>query len=167
VIALLNAYWAGRSNRRYIHIVVPAGVTLAAMVILASVTNTAVRYAAMCIMLSGNSAYSLVMTWLVNTLGRPASKRASALSVVSTLATINHLYNAFIFRGMSQDMTLYRPIQIPKTDSSLCRRLRTPLRHAHCDHGRFRLGRHRGSDGHATNARAREPQTRLRDSRLR
>ena len=69
------------------------------MVILASVSNLAVRYTAMCFMLSGNSAYPLVMTWQVNTIGRPATKRASALAVVSALATINHVYNPFVFRG--------------------------------------------------------------------
>jgi len=99
ICAIANAYWAGRSNRRYIHIVIPTAVTLVALVLLTAVTNNAARYFAMCLMLAGSSSHPIVLTWLANTCMQPAAKRASAVSIACAIATINHLYNPFLFRG--------------------------------------------------------------------
>lgn len=98
VATFANAWHADRTGERYLHVVLPLCVSLAAFVLAASTTATAPRYAAMMLMpASFYPGYIVVLAWISNCLPRPPAKRAAALALVNAVSNATSIYASYMY----------------------------------------------------------------------
>lgn len=98
ITTFINAYHSGTTSERFYHICGGTLVALAAFIIAAATLNTAARYFAMMIMLSGvYCAYTILLTWIPKVIPRPASKRAVALAFVNALSNSASIWTSYLY----------------------------------------------------------------------
>lgn len=96
--ALFNAWHADRTGERYLHIVLPLVVTMAAFILAATTTSLAPRYVAMMLMVPGiYTAFVIVLAWISNTLPRPPAKRATALAACNAVSNLSSIYASYMY----------------------------------------------------------------------
>jgi len=83
---LINGWHSDKTQERYLHIVIPMGVTVIAMIIAVSTLNTAGRYIAMCLMpTSFYAAGIIILSWIAGSIPQPKVKRAIAISLINAV----------------------------------------------------------------------------------
>jgi len=98
ITASLNAWHADKTGERFLHIVLPLCVSLIAFILAAATTKTAPRYIAMMLMPpSFYMSFVVTLTWISNTLVRPASKRAASLALINCLSNTTSIYASYMY----------------------------------------------------------------------
>ncbi|AOW00785.1 major facilitator superfamily domain-containing protein [Yarrowia lipolytica] len=98
ILVPLNSWHADKTGERLYHIIVPFSVTIASFVIAAATLNTAARYFAMCIMISSiYMGFVVTLTWMSNTIPRPAAKRGVAIALMNCLSNTTSIWNAYLY----------------------------------------------------------------------
>ncbi|CAG9942846.1 unnamed protein product [Clonostachys rosea f. rosea IK726] len=100
ICMLINGYFSDRRGKRYIHIVCPLAVGVAANIIAVSTLNIAARYAAM--MLMPGSIYAavvVVLSWITGTLNQPALKRAASIAAINAVANSVNIWTSYLYRS--------------------------------------------------------------------
>ncbi|KAG2065552.1 MFS general substrate transporter [Suillus decipiens] len=72
---------------RFWHIAGPLLVGAAGFILAISTMNTAIRYLSLFLMSQNTVAYVVCLTWVMNTFSQSQSKRATAIALISTMAT--------------------------------------------------------------------------------
>ncbi|KAJ6443389.1 MFS general substrate transporter [Purpureocillium lavendulum] len=102
VIVLACCFSSDLLNERPKHIMAMGAMSTIALIITAAVTNSKARYAFLAIGASGIWACSpLTLSYLSNTICRPAEKRAVAIGVVNALANLSSVYGSYIWPSNS------------------------------------------------------------------
>ncbi|KAL2127173.1 hypothetical protein VTI74DRAFT_11209 [Chaetomium olivicolor] len=102
VIVLGCCFSSDLLNERPKHIMAMGAMSTIALIITATVTNSKARYAFLAIGASGIWACSpLILSYLSNTICRPAEKRAVAIGVVNALANLSSVYGSYIWPSNS------------------------------------------------------------------
>lgn len=87
-------------EERFLHIVLPLCVTVAANIIAVSTTNTAARYTAMMLMpASFYSSSTVLLSWISGSITQPAVKRASAIALINAVVNTNNIWTSYIYFG--------------------------------------------------------------------
>lgn len=98
VLVPLNSWHADKTGERCWHIVLPFCVTIASFIIAAATLNTGARYFAMCIMIpSIYMGFVVTLTWMSNTIPRPAAKRGVALALMNCLSNTTSIWNSYLY----------------------------------------------------------------------
>lgn len=98
ITASLNAWHADRTGERFLHIVIPLCVSVVAFILAVATTSTAPRYVAMMLMPgSFYPAFVVILAWISNTLGRPASKRAAAIALINCVSNLTSIYASYMY----------------------------------------------------------------------
>lgn len=98
LVAMAVSRNADRTRERYLHLTLPLCVSIAGFIISAATTQIASRYFAMMIMLPGvYTAFILSMSWIANTIPRPAAKRAAALALANAIANCSSIYSPYLY----------------------------------------------------------------------
>ncbi|OAQ61101.1 MFS general substrate transporter [Pochonia chlamydosporia 170] len=98
VIVLVCSFSSDLLKERPKHIMTMAGIATVALTIVAAVENNKARYAFLAIGASGVWACStLTLSYLSNTICRPAEKRAVAIGLVNALANLSSVYGSYIW----------------------------------------------------------------------
>ncbi|UNI15667.1 hypothetical protein JDV02_002178 [Purpureocillium takamizusanense] len=102
VIVLACCFSSDLLNERPKHIMAMGAMSTVALIITAAVTDSKARYAFLAIGASGIWACSpLTLSYLSNTICRPAEKRAVAIGVVNALANLSSVYGSYIWPSNS------------------------------------------------------------------
>jgi MFS family permease len=98
ITTFANAWHADRTGERFFHISAPLCLAVATFIIAAATTNTAARYTAMMLMISGlYSGYTTALAWISNTLPRPPAKRAAALAFINAVSNCSSIYASYLY----------------------------------------------------------------------
>lgn len=98
ITAMANAWHADRTGERYFHITIPLYVAVAAFIIAACTTTVGPRYLSMMLMPpSMYASFVVALTWISNTLPRPASKRAAALAAINAVSNTSSIYASYMY----------------------------------------------------------------------
>ncbi|KAF2683718.1 pantothenate transporter liz1 [Lentithecium fluviatile CBS 122367] len=98
ITTYLNAWHADRTGERFLHIVLPLCVGVAAFVLCAATHSIAARYVAMMLMVPGvYTGYVVALAWISNSLPRPASKRAAALAFINAVSNTSSIYASYMY----------------------------------------------------------------------
>jgi sugar phosphate permease len=93
-------FHSDKRQERYLHIVIPLAVTVAANIIAVATTNTGARYFAMmmlpCSMYSGST---IVLSWISNTLSQPAAKRAAGIALINAIVNTPNIWCSYLYFG--------------------------------------------------------------------
>ncbi|KAF2735634.1 pantothenate transporter liz1 [Polyplosphaeria fusca] len=111
ITTYLNAWHADRTGERFFHIVLPLCVGVVAFILCAATHSVAPRYVAMMLMVPGvYTGYVVALTWISNSLPRPASKRAAALAFINAISNTSSIYASYMYpqpKGKAQpDLTV-------------------------------------------------------------
>lgn len=87
-----NARHADLTGERYLHIVLPFCVSIAAFILAAATTGIAPRYVAIMFMPTLYAGYVVGLAWICNTIPRPPAKRAAALAAINAVSNIANIY---------------------------------------------------------------------------
>lgn len=94
----INGWHADRTNDRFYHVSVPLLVTILSMVIAIATTSTGARYFAIMIMPGSFYASAIVtLTWISQSMPRPAAKRAAALAYINSFANTPNIWCSVSF----------------------------------------------------------------------
>lgn len=100
ITMLINGFHSDKTGERYLHIVLPLLVTLAANVIAISTLNTGARYTAMLLMPSSFYAgYNVLLSWITGTLNQPVAKRASAIALTISVCNTSNVWTPYLYGG--------------------------------------------------------------------
>lgn len=97
ICVYLNALHADKTGERFYHITIPLATGMAAFIIGAATNNIPARFFAMFIMASSYAGYVIILSWMSNSIPRPAYKRAVALALINCIANTGNLAGAYIF----------------------------------------------------------------------
>jgi hypothetical protein len=98
ITTYLNAWHADRTGERFLHIVIPLCVGVVAFILCAATHSTAPRYVAMMLMVPGvYTGYVVALTWISNSLPRPAAKRAAALAFINAISNTSSIYASYMY----------------------------------------------------------------------
>ncbi|OLN93049.1 putative transporter C1002.16c-like protein 13 [Colletotrichum chlorophyti] len=98
ITTCLNAWHADRTGERYLHIVIPLCVAMAAFILGAATHSVAPRYVSMMLMVPGiYSGYTTALAWISNTLPRPPAKRAAALAFINAVSNCSSIYASYLY----------------------------------------------------------------------
>ncbi|KZF24045.1 MFS general substrate transporter [Xylona heveae TC161] len=98
LVVFANAWHADRTGERYLHVVIPLIVAIAAFILAAATTGTAPRYVSMMIMVPAfYSAFVVVLTWISNSIPRPPAKRAAALATINAVSNTASIYASYMY----------------------------------------------------------------------
>ncbi|XXH04002.1 hypothetical protein Hte_010411 [Hypoxylon texense] len=98
IATFINAWHADRTGERYLHIMWPLVVAMAAFILAAATTSLAPRYVAMMLMVPGvYSAFVVALAWISNTLPRPPAKRAAALAFINAVSNASSIYASYMY----------------------------------------------------------------------
>lgn len=98
VATYLWARHADKTGERFYHVVSPLGVSLISFIIAASTMNTGARYFAMCIMIpSLYCSFTVILTWMSNSMPRPPVKRAIAIAIMNCLSNSTSIWNSYLY----------------------------------------------------------------------
>lgn len=98
IAVIVNAWHADKTGERYLHVIIPEMVAMAAFIIAAATTATAPRYFAMMFMVAGiYSGYVVVLAWVSNTMPRPPAKRAVALAWINAVSNTSSIYASYMY----------------------------------------------------------------------
>ncbi|KAI5480096.1 hypothetical protein MNV49_001756 [Pseudohyphozyma bogoriensis] len=100
VCMMINGWHSDKTQERFLHIVIPLVVAVAANVIAVSTLNTAARYTAM--MLMPTSLYSsaiVTLSWITGSLTQPAIKRAVAIAVINASCNSPNVWTPFLYKA--------------------------------------------------------------------
>lgn len=93
-------FHSDKKQERYLHIVIPLAVTVAANIVAVSTTNTGARYFAMmllpCSMYSGST---IVLSWISNSLAQPAAKRAAGIALINAIVNTPNIWCSYLYFG--------------------------------------------------------------------
>lgn len=98
VFMLANGFHSDRTQERFLHIVCPLCVTLAANVVAVATTNIAARYIAM--MLLPGSFYGaavVVLSWIAGSLSQPPAKRAAAIAFINAVCNTPNVWGSYLY----------------------------------------------------------------------
>ncbi|KAJ5739376.1 hypothetical protein N7533_012160 [Penicillium manginii] len=98
IAMIINGFHSDKKQERYLHIVCPMIVCLAANIIAVSTLNTAARYVAM--MLLPGSFYSagvVVLSWIAGTISQPSIKRASAIAIINSVCNTPNVWGSYLY----------------------------------------------------------------------
>ncbi|KAI1842536.1 hypothetical protein JX265_012652 [Neoarthrinium moseri] len=97
---LINGFHSDKTQERFLHIVIPLCITLAANVIAVSSLNIAARYTAMMLLpASFYSAAVVILSWITGSLSQPSIKRASAIALINSLCNTPNVWGSYIYFG--------------------------------------------------------------------
>ncbi|KAF2726383.1 retrograde regulation protein 2 [Polychaeton citri CBS 116435] len=100
ITTFANAWHADKTGERFLHIVIPLVVGIAAFILAACTTSMAPRYVAMMIMLSGlYCGYVIILSWISNSIPRPPAKRAAALALINAVSNSSSIYASYLYSG--------------------------------------------------------------------
>lgn len=89
---------SGKYNERTWHITVAKAIAIVGFVLGCATLNVATRYVAMFIFSLGTYAVnSIVLGWVGSTCGQTKEKKASALSIVNTIANISFIWTPYLW----------------------------------------------------------------------
>lgn len=98
IVTFANAWHTDRTGERYFHITLPLYISVAAFIIAAATTGTAPRYLSMMLMVPAfYSAYVVSLSWISNTIPRPASKRAAAIAAINCVSNAASIYASYMY----------------------------------------------------------------------
>ena len=98
ITTFLNAWHADKTGERFWHITLPLWLAIITFIISAATTNTAARYTAIMLMISGlYSGYTTALAWISNTLPRPPAKRAAALGFINAVSNCASIYASYLY----------------------------------------------------------------------
>ena len=98
ITAFTNAWHADQTGERYFHATLPLYVAVASFILAAATTSTAPRYVAMMLMVPGvYTGYVIALSWISNTIPRPAAKRAAALAAINAVSNTSSIYASYMF----------------------------------------------------------------------
>ena len=98
IVCGLVSWSADRTNERYWHTVGPLAASLIGFVIACATEGIGPRYFGAMIMLPGiYTGFSLSITWVANTIYRPASKRAAAVAFNNAFSTLCSIYGSYLY----------------------------------------------------------------------
>lgn len=111
ITTYLNAWHADRTGERFLHIVLPLTVAVAAFILAAATHAVAPRYVAMMLMVPGvYTGYVVALAWISNSLPRPAAKRAAALAFINAVSNTSSIYASYMYpqppAGQQPDLTI-------------------------------------------------------------
>lgn len=96
IAGLTSVLWSahsGKKNERTWHITVSKAVAIFGFVLGCATLNTGARYFAMVVFAIGTYAVnSIILGWVGNTCGQTKEKKASALSIVNTIANVSFIW---------------------------------------------------------------------------
>jgi MFS family permease len=93
-------FHSDKKQERYLHIVLPLCVTLAANIIAVATTNTAARYIAMMLMPpSFYSASTVLLSWIAGSVNQPAAKRAAAIALINATVNTPNIWTSYLYFG--------------------------------------------------------------------
>ena len=111
ITAFLNAWHADRTGERYLHVVLPLCVGVAAFILAAATTATAPRYVAMMLMVPGiYTGYGVTLAWISNSIPRPPAKRAAALAAINAVSNMSAIYASYMYpqqKGVTHRKSLF------------------------------------------------------------
>lgn len=102
LLAVVSTYlWsrhADKTGERFYHVAAPLVVSLISFIISAATLNTAARYFAMCIMIpSLYCSFTIILTWMSNSMPRPPVKRAIAIALMNCLSNSTSIWNSYLY----------------------------------------------------------------------
>ncbi|KAE8132757.1 MFS general substrate transporter [Aspergillus pseudotamarii] len=98
IVAMAVSRNADRTGERYFHFSIPLWISIAGFIISMTTTQLGPRYFAMMIMLPGvYTAFIIGITWVANTIPRPAAKRAAALAFANAVANCASIYSPYLY----------------------------------------------------------------------
>ncbi|QKX54712.1 uncharacterized protein TRUGW13939_01800 [Talaromyces rugulosus] len=98
VIVLVCCFSSDLQNERPKHIMAIAAISTISLIITAAIDNSKARYAFLTFGAAGIWCCSpLTLSYLSNTISRPAEKRAVAIGVVNALANLSSVYGSYIW----------------------------------------------------------------------
>lgn len=98
VATYLWARHADKTGERFYHVTSPLIISLISFIISAATLNTGARYFAMCIMIpSLYCSFTIILTWLSNSMPRPPIKRAIAIALMNCLANSTSIWNSYLY----------------------------------------------------------------------
>lgn len=98
ITSFFNAWHADRTGERYLHVVLPQVVAVAAFIIAATTTAIGPRYFSMMIMISGiYTGYVVALAWISNCIPRPPAKRAAALALINAVSNCSSIYASYMY----------------------------------------------------------------------
>ncbi|KAM0549207.1 hypothetical protein ACHAPJ_009516 [Fusarium lateritium] len=100
ITMLINGFHSDHKEERYLHTVLPLGITLIANIIAVSTLNVAARYTAMMLMPASFYAGSTVLlSWITGTLNQPVAKRASAIALIISVCNTPNVWTPYLYGG--------------------------------------------------------------------
>ncbi|KAM0325044.1 hypothetical protein ACHAQA_007581 [Verticillium albo-atrum] len=98
IISIALSVSSGKRNERTWHITIAKSIAIAGFVLGCATLNVAVRYVSMFIFSIGTYAVnSIVLGWVGSTCGQTKEKKASALSIVNTIANISFIWTPYLW----------------------------------------------------------------------
>ncbi|KFH45921.1 putative transporter -like protein [Hapsidospora chrysogenum ATCC 11550] len=98
ITTFINAWHADKTGERFFHVTIPLCLAVVVFIISAATINTAARYVAMMLMISGlYSGYTTALAWISNTLPRPPAKRAAALGLINAVSNCASIYASYLY----------------------------------------------------------------------
>ncbi|KAI5480105.1 hypothetical protein MNV49_001765 [Pseudohyphozyma bogoriensis] len=100
IVMMINGWHSDKKQERYLHIVIPLLVAVAANVIAVSTLNTGARYLAM--MLMPTSLYSsaiVTLSWITGSITQPAIKRAVAIAVINASCNTPNAWTPYLYKA--------------------------------------------------------------------
>ncbi|KAL6819990.1 major facilitator superfamily domain-containing protein [Trichoderma camerunense] len=100
VMLFINAWHADKTGERYLHIVLPTILAIAAFILGVSTTSFVPRYVAMCFIIGSiYSGYVVGLGYISSVIPRPADKRAAALAIITCLSNACSIYTSYFYPG--------------------------------------------------------------------
>ncbi|OCL03477.1 pantothenate transporter liz1 [Glonium stellatum] len=131
ITTFLNAWHADRTGERYLHVVLPLCVGVAAFILAAATTGTAPRYVAMMLMVPGvYTGYVVTLAWISNSIPRPPAKRAAALAAINAVSNASSIYASYMYpqqKGVTHP-NLVTPLAVDSATAVLAIIMATILR---------------------------------------
>ncbi|EGV65335.1 MFS general substrate transporter [Yamadazyma tenuis ATCC 10573] len=102
VSTFLWARHADKTGERYFHVTLPLIISMISFIISAATMNTGARYFAMCIMIpSLYCSFTIILTWMSNSMPRPPIKRAISIALMNCLSNSTSIWNSYLYPSSS------------------------------------------------------------------
>ncbi|KAH8880214.1 MFS general substrate transporter [Thozetella sp. PMI_491] len=134
ILSFFISWSSDKHNERSLHIAVPMGVAIVGFVISIATLNSAARYFASFLYVTGCfAANGLVYSWAANVLDDTPEKKAVATSMVNVLAQLGNIMSPYFFRTQDQPryiMAMILLIMFAGLSGLVCLFLKWDLRRA-------------------------------------
>jgi len=98
IVVMFNGLHSDKTRERFKHVAYPLVVALFALIVALSTTATAPRYLAMMLLPSSLSASIIIThTWMWQTLGQIAAKRAAGIALLNTAGNIANIWTPYLY----------------------------------------------------------------------